>query len=351
MILNTLIQKFVEDFQCPTTLKETKNKNLLGHSEPFIELNEYMKEHSAETQEYILKIIASQLIHMDIYKACCCTFFCGCIIGKSKPGEAGLQIVDFFTKIIEQACHVVKISFDKYPDEKILDELFVSNPDAVRAFRGLPPLTLAIMDTLAKSAKSREHLRLQNIYNKLEKIAPFVDNGQYLLRMYPVCGSIDLLVLAPEQKNGMIVQVCDVATNFHLLTLLERAIYQGELGERFGLTADFANSENQQIFAYASGEVDAHENLSVLAHASYTSIDGIMLWGEMPPYSIPSFRGMPVIMIHPEQYNRSWDLFFAVRCHPYLLPDVKIQKILSLEEVTEWLSIIDNSICPAEISK
>ena len=98
------------------------------------------------------------------------------------------------------------------------------------------------------------HRQIQDLYDNLERIEPFVKNGSYLLRIYPVCGPMDVLVLAPKKEQGALIKVQDVGTNFHLMTLLERALYQKEWDQRFGLSADVKSPESLKVFAYASGE-------------------------------------------------------------------------------------------------
>ena len=41
MVMEELIRQFVEEFQQPSTLEETKIANLLGHSDRFIALDQY----------------------------------------------------------------------------------------------------------------------------------------------------------------------------------------------------------------------------------------------------------------------------------------------------------------------
>lgn len=326
---------FAEEFKRPSTLEETKIKNLLGYSKDFIELDQYRKKHPEE-QKLILQKIAGYLADMDIYKGCCSAFFCGVMIGE-EVGKEGIHIVDLFVRLIDPVCHVLDFTDDDYPEEEDLDELFDSDPNAVRAFRGMSPLMMALMDVLAKSPESRDYLRRQDREEEIERIAPFIKNGNYLLRIYPVCKPMDIVVLSPEKKQGIIVQACDLGTNFHLMTLLERALLKSGQASAFGLSSDVGDTENLKLFAYSAGEEDAHENYSVTAHASYFSYDKTMLWGEMPPESIPCFHGMPVVLVYPEQAARSWDLFFAVRCHPYLCPTVEIKQMLTLKEVEEWI--------------
>lgn len=334
-----LILAFVEDFKSPSSLEETKISNLLGYSENFIELDQYRKNHPEE-QNQILQNVASQLSNMDVYKGCCSAFFCGVMISE-EVGTEGTGIVDFFVRLIDPVCRVLDFTDDNYPEEDELDELFSHDPDAVRAFRGMPPLMMALMDVLAKSPESREHLRSQDREEEIERISPFIKNGNYLLRIYPVCKPMDIVVLSPEKKQGLIAEICDLGTNFHLMTLLERALYQNNLAAAFGLSSDIGSAENQKLFAYSSGEEDAHQNYSVTAHASYVSFDKTMLWGEMSPDSIPCVQGMPVVLIYPEQITRTWDLFFAVRCHPYLCPKVEVKRILQEKEVDEWMETLN----------
>jgi len=345
MNLQEIFQLFVEDFTIPSTLEETKIKNLLGHYQHWIDLDQYRLKHPEEIGE-VLQKTAEQLIHMDLYKGCCSAFFCGFLMGESDPGAAGVFLIQFFAKAFENAQRVLDFTKGKYPNETQLDQLFEKDPDAVRAFRGMDPLMLAVMDALAKDAKSREELRKLETYDDLEKYASFIKNGGYLLRIYSVCSPLEIVVLSPRQKQGLVVQVKDIGTNFHFMTLLERALCQNNKAKEFGLSADVSHEKNKKIFAYSAGEEDARQNQSVTAHAFYTSFDGTMLWGEMPPDSIPEFLGKPVVLIYPEQFHRSWDLFFAVRCHPFLCPDVTIQSVMTEEEVEDWLSQLPKPLEP-----
>lgn len=339
MVMEELIRQFVEEFQQPSTLEETKIANLLGHSDRFIALDQYQRKYLT-AQKQILDELAGKLDSMDLYKGCCCAFFCGVLMGECGPGGAGEGLVNFFIKVVSHLCGLLD-ELDKTeesdPEDEMLDKLFLTAPDKVRAFRGSAPLMMAIMDLLAKSPESREYLRKKDLYDNLERIEPFVKNGSYLLRIYPVCGPMDVLVLAPKKEQGALIKVQDVGTNFHLMTLLERALYQKEWDQRIGLSADVKSPESLKVFAYASGEETARQNGSVYAHAAYYSCDGQMLWGEMGPDTIPCVEQMPVVLIYPEKFPRSWDLFFAVSCHPYLKPLAEIKRELSKEEVREWM--------------
>lgn len=337
-----LIRQFVEEFQIPSVLEETRIANLLGNSRRFIALDQYRLKNPKE-QKNILEEVSGELVSMDIYKGCCCAFFCGIMIGQSGPGAAGKGLVDFFAKVIPYLCRVLDKAGEKKPMEDELDAWFAEEPDAVRAYRGSAPLMMAMMDLLAKSPESRAYLRQKQMYEQLERIAPFVKNGSYLLRIYPVCGPMEFIVLAPKKRQGAVARVQDVGTNFHLMTLLERALWMKQWDQSFGLSADVGKPENQRLFAFSCGEEDAHQNCSVWAHASYLSGDGQMIWGEMEPESIPCFDGKPVVLIYPETVSRSWDLYFAVRCHPFLSPLVELERRLSEEEVVQWMGKIKMS--------
>jgi len=343
--IQKLIHSFVEEYRLPTTLEDTKIKNFLSHSKHFIKLDQYRRSHP-ENLDIILQGVAESLDRMDIYKGCCSAFFCGVMIGNTEPKEAAVWIARFFAKALCHACRVLDITNDEYPSDDQLDQLFFSDPDAVRAFRGMPPLMLAVMDTLAKSARGRNALRREEIYQELERLSPFFQNGSYILRIYPVCGPMEIVVLAPKSSKGMIVQIDNLGTNFHFMTLLERAFCLEGQAEAFGLSDDIHLPENQEIFQYSSGEQTASQNLSVTAHGVYTLYNGQLLFGEMAPDSIPALNGKPVVLIYPEIFVRTWDLYFAVPFHPYLHPHVEIIKILSPEETADWISRLPKPLEP-----
>lgn len=177
--MEELIRQFVEEFQQPSTLEETKIANLLGHSDRFIALDQYRRKYLT-AQKQILEELAGKLDSMDLYKGCCCAFFCGVLMGECGPGGAGEGLVNFFIKVVSHLCGLLD-ELDKTeesdPEDEMLDKLFLTAPDKVRAFRGSAPLMMAIMDLLAKSPESREYLRKKDLYDNLERIEPFVKNG------------------------------------------------------------------------------------------------------------------------------------------------------------------------------
>ena len=67
--MEELIRLFVEEFQQPSTLEETKIANLLGHSDRFIALDQYRRK-DLKAQKQILDELAGKLDSMDLYKGC-----------------------------------------------------------------------------------------------------------------------------------------------------------------------------------------------------------------------------------------------------------------------------------------
>lgn len=314
----------------------------------------------------VLKLISSRLPEMDLFHACLGMYLCGYMIERIGVLDSGLAIADYYTYIVESACELLEAAAKKLdialedlkPEQlttPLLEELFLSVPNGVRAFFGCDPATLAVMDVITRESNSRKLMREKRCFEQLETLKRFVPNVDYVTQVYQSCSALPLLVLSPKTERGFLAEVNDLSNCFHLLTFLEAELYQHGLTEAYQLK-DYEFHE--EIYQYATGEKMPVCGGKIKAHQQYYSYQAVgkqggmkellpyLIWGEMPPESIPDIEGTIVIIMDPDTMfaGRSWGTEFVFCCHEGLSPYFKMIRELSSEEYIQEMERIQTYI-------
>lgn len=341
------MEKYLEDLimelQKPSTFEEVQNKQLLGEIPQFGSMFGYLQEHEEEKKEALNTLLCA-LDGMDVYKACCISHFCGYLIEKIGMTEACVRLVDFYAKSVrlgsaylESAGGQLEISGEEFDSsmEDSLDKalLFEQKPDEVKAFNGLDMATLAVMDVITRSPECRLRLRKSDIYGDMEALEGLIGNIFYPLQVHEACWTLPVVILNFEAGYGFEAQINDLNNNFQLLAFLEQEIARQPWAEDYGLSD---KAFRQNIYDYLNGSAYPKEQGSVNLHMSYTSWDGTMIWGEMPPESIPVLDEKAVILMERNGIARSFDIQFILKWHEALNPYFMIQRQLTPDQVKQW---------------
>lgn len=336
------LNKLLDELEIQSTLEETGTKDILSGMESFRNLFDYLGDHEDQMPQALERISAG-LSRLDVYRGCCISFFCGYLIERVGLGTAGPALVEFFDKVIRLAGSYLTIAAElcgEDPDDLDTENMpepeavFKRNPDAVRAFRGCEPLTLAVMNVITRSPECRRMLRDKDIYGQMDSLLSFVPKLFYVLKVHDACSFMKLMVLAPECRKGFLVEVNDLCNNFTLMAFLEAEFSRSGLFSQMGM-GDFQFPAD--IYEYLTGAAYPSGQGSISLHMGYTFYDGGMVWGEMPPESVPNLDSVPVIVMARGMYPRSFDVQFVLKWHAGLNPYLKIIRELSPDETEEWL--------------
>lgn len=347
--MNEYVEELLMEMRKPSDSHDVKNKKLLGETEAFGRLMDYLAEHGEE-REAVLSVLCEQLESMDVYKACCISHFCGYLIENIGLGEVGEQLVDFYAGIIKLACEYPVYAarqlgletgdYDTEMEDRLdWERLFGEAPDQVRAYCGCDMATLAVMDVITRSPSCRSRLREYGLYDQMDMLQSYVRQVFYPIQVLDACAHLPLVVLAPEVERGFLAEVNDVCNNFSVMTLQEAELCRKQWEGRFGME-DYRFDSG--IYDLVTGAAYPKEEGSVVLHMHYTYWNGTLLWGEMPPESVPVTDGRAIIMMGKKgMMNRTFDTRFLMRWHEALNPYFKIERELEQEEVREWLDQIE----------
>lgn len=343
------VEKLIQALKQPTSWQEVQNKKLLGEMEEFGEMMSELAQPEEEAE--VLEILLCALNEMDVYRACCISHFCGYLLEKNGMPKSSDKLVSFYVKILKLAYSSLESAAAKLGiEEEDLDreqlenlnreEIFAENPDPIRAYQGCDMATLAVMDVITRSMECRTLLRESSVYHCMEELQNFISNVFYPLNIHDACWELPLVVIAPEEGRGFEAVLNDLCNNFQVMAFLEQEICRKHWALRFGIpTCRFG----QKIYDYLTGAAYPEEQGSVVVHSGYTSYDGVMIWGEMAPETIPQLDGKAVIVMKKEgMIQRSFDVQFLLKWHEALNPYFKIVRELSPEEVKEWSEKIAN---------
>lgn len=179
--------------------------------------------------------LSDYLPEMDIYKACVVSNFIGFACEKLNDTSAGKCVIEYFAGILS---HVKRFcSYFQNPDGEIefpqqIDtmELYKKDVKATQAYFGFHTLCVAVMAFLSRDYKCRQFLRQLNIEEAISFLVDEVPTTEqtktifYINRVKDSCGSLPLLILDMEKRQGMYAEANDLNNCFHLLFLLEEMI-------------------------------------------------------------------------------------------------------------------------------
>lgn len=311
--------------------------------------DEAMLEFSCELSE--------KLLDMDVYKASVITNFIGFVCEKTQNTRAAEGVI----KLLAKSSVLVKEFWECFKNEQgeiIMEadwngaEIYSQNKDATCAYYGFNTLCVSAMAFLAREYKCREFMKSLDVREVVSYLAEEVPEIEYMRsvfyvnRIYDTCGRIPLVVLDEERGQGVIVEANDLNNCFHLIFLLEEALYNN-FKEKYGMEGyvpdevlselaggkypDCGDRHAQAFFTEYCYPVrnDVPNNQDI--HKIYD-----LLWSEMSPMYIPALDGYGVIILKRSGPHRGFSSSFLFTDHTALSPYVKIVRELSDAEYKEW---------------
>ncbi len=203
----------------------------------------------------------------------------------------------------------------------------------LEAFRELAP---AVVSHVARSPATRERLSHDiALLDRLEVLEDYTAGAAWI-RETLLRSSGTLIVLYPPGEMGFRLRYENVATCFHLFSLIQAAI-----GERIpgGRKADPA------VVASAKGKSRDAVTDEAWWHygdpRSKTADPRRSIWGEALVREIPIVNAERVVVLWPLMVaSRSWNSAFFGPQLDALAPDVVIQEALTVEECRAWLEAL-----------
>lgn len=306
------------------------------------------------------KELSGRLGEMDIYKASLLSNFIGFACEKENDASAGTGIIELFARSCTKVYEIFSGMDSEDTDFHVPDdirEICGDNKEQVAAYYGFDVLCVSAMAFLTRDASLRRRLADTGVTEAVRYLSEETGESSYLRSVHYVnymlstCSDLKLLVLYPEKKKGFYASANDLNNCFHLLFLLEEQIYK-RLGAEYGMKEFAAHGS---LVSLAHGEYpddcwDKHYN-TYFMECNYTTArhdnfekDDVMslIWGEMPPESIPRIDGRAVIVLFGNGINRGFSPEFLAVPHEALDPYVEIEKELDSVEYDRWIGRIRN---------
>lgn len=354
-----MINKKLMDFLCEeTSWEELGNQKLLQSCPEFGEavgasinggtLIDYTKE------------LSGRLGEMDIYKASLLSNFIGFACEKENDASAGAGIIELFARSCTKVYEIFSGMDGEDTDSPVPDdirEICGGNKEQAAAYYGFDVLCVSAMAFLTRDASLRKLLADTGVAEAVRYLSeetvesPYLRSIHYVNYMLFTCSDLKLLVLYPEKKKGFYASANDLNNSFHLLFLLEEQIYK-KLGAEYGMREFYAHGS---LVSLAHGEYpddcwDKHYstyfmecNYAAARHDNFEKDDVMsLIWGEMPPESIPRINGRAVIVLFGNGINRGFSPEFLAVPHEALKPYVEIERELDREEYDGWIGRIRN---------
>jgi hypothetical protein len=199
---------------------------------------------------------------------------------------------------------------------------------------GLQLLGQALVAHLARSPQLRRWLaETGDIYSELRRVEPLCIGAVWVLELLRQ-RSGNLVVLNVRHRIGVVVRYNNIATCFHLFTLLQGALA--------GIMPD-AQKVSGPLLDIARGNSQGEGHDTAWWHygpAGVTSPSvAASVWGEAGPDSISSIDGQQVLLLWPPVLqSRSWDADFFSPILEASLPSVEVLEVLSSTDVDAWWS-------------
>lgn len=286
---------------------------------------------------------------IDIYKACAISNFIGFICGKTDDTSNGKYILLLLNNVLKLVEEFLK---NLTVNDLDIDKLYITNKEQIQALFGCESLCISAMEFLSRDFQCRQILRSFDIKDTLEYLtsdAPdtkYLKSVYYINRIHNTCGKLPLLILDVENKQGFTAEANDLENCFHLIFLLENAIYKN-LCDKYSMSS-CAFDEN--LLALANGQYPNCWDKSYTTffmECSYNELSPEkseklpnIIWGEMPPEYIPEIDGYHIILLYKSTFARSFDAGFLSVGHTALKPYFTIKREISKDEYIQWENII-----------
>jgi hypothetical protein len=219
------------------------------------------------------------------------------------------------------------------PEKEFLPE---PTPDQRELIEALRPVCQSVVAHLARLPAERQ--KLVEDMEFLERLADLENysHGPGWVREALLRSSGTLIVLHPPSGSGLELRYENVATNFHLISLLQTAV---------GTRIPGGREPDPKIAAAARGQTNDDVYDEAWWHygdpRSKTPELRASIWGEGLVTEIPLISGVRVILLWPPiMKSRTWDRgFFGP--HLQALPaNVVVEEELSRESRREWFAAL-----------
>jgi hypothetical protein len=241
---------------------------------------------------------------------------------------------------------------DDDPDaafRQIAPRLRVKMPEASAAWEALEALYVPTIAVLAASPSARAQCR--SLAPGMERLREYSGGASWLAPMLMVLDDEPILVVEPDTGLGFVGRMSGVSINFQLHVLLMDVFPSSDSKSSPRIsprTADIVrgNVAEQQDDASMTAQWNLHAWTALQATGRLSrdhdpSSSNHWIWNEGVPADIPTFDGRRVIVLGPPSYSRS---FFAQRDFRGLRADIKVERLLSPDEVATWVGRFSQSI-------
>ena len=159
-----------------------------------------------------------------------------------------------------------------------------------------------------------------------------ISTAHWLYGLLLVLDDAPLLVLHRATGRGYRLRISGIADNFQLHTLLAAHLIGDESA---GLLP--GQPPSPAMIAAATDGDDLTPAGGITGQFNLVDAYGDWIWNEGRPADIPQFDGERIIVLDPPPYERTWN---AGRAYPLMRPSLTIDRILTSDEATQWLSIV-----------
>jgi hypothetical protein len=235
----------------------------------------------------------------------------------------------------------------KDKQKKKPEEIFEIDPDAAKALAGLSFLLLCTMTVICRRMELRQAIRANaDIVTGIAALRTHNREADFVSQVISYTDGIDILVLAPETRQGFRFALEAINNNFHLFTMVQAALILG--GHMPGEPPDtemygIATGETPQQMAYldyARWHFYTWEGLQ--ADGTFATTDfRTWIMGNATPTEIPELAGTRIILLGPTFLGRrTWNSNEFACIHDALHSRADIAEVLSGEQVAMWLDKI-----------
>jgi hypothetical protein len=200
----------------------------------------------------------------------------------------------------------------------------------------MTPVSQSLVSHLARTPEERQRLATDNaLIERLDALGAY-SHGTTWVREILVRTSGSIIVLHPPSGAGLEVRYENVATCFHLFTLVQAALGTRIPGGRL---------PDPAIIAAATGRSNDRLHDEAWWHygdpRSKTADLKFSIWGEALVRSIPVIDGSQIMLLWPPLLqSRSWDSAFFAPHLAVLKVAVTVERELSPEQCQAWFKAL-----------
>lgn len=322
-----------------------------GRGLPY-EVGDYLDQltEPAALNDGIQQLIAGLQVP-DVFVACRCAIMMGALVERGGDPSVGFSAVldrlevllplwQRTSQLLEHHCGIQHISA---LTEAMIDVMARVDLDCVKMLLGVPCIVPAAMAMLARVPANRAAARQREaLVESLGELAARDHHAFFLEETLSAVDDMPLLVLHLDQKRGALVRLDFVRNNFHLFSLIQTTLVTEGVFE--------GKTPNQDLMDLATGtslqaaETITHDD-ATYDYLNWTAIqpDGAVdrtnqAQGELSPVALFKYEDTPVLLLSDHQTPRQWDAGFFRPYHEYLRSGLRIEKQLTPQEVSDWLT-------------